>query len=136
RAPIHALGIAVIGKGEMMAGVEPAVVAAAQAVESSAFDHCGVSGVGASRSAYCLDGLDGPAKNDHLRGSALRDARGVFKVRGDEPHPAVRARSFGVQNQHRGGGFRVTLRASPTTRANPVTILRRTILAASALSLL
>ena len=39
RAPIHALGIAVIGKGEMMAGVEPAVVAAAQAVESSAFDH-------------------------------------------------------------------------------------------------
>ncbi|TMJ76869.1 MAG: ABC transporter substrate-binding protein [Alphaproteobacteria bacterium] len=43
---------------------------------------------------------------------------------------------FGVRNQHRGRGFRVTLRASPTTRANPVTILRRTILAASALPLL
>jgi len=39
RAPAHALRIAVVGKGEMVAGVEPAVVAAAQAVERPAFDH-------------------------------------------------------------------------------------------------
>ena len=39
RAPPHALGVAVIGKREMMAGLQPAMVAAAEAVERPAFDH-------------------------------------------------------------------------------------------------
>jgi hypothetical protein len=39
RAPAHAGGIAVVGEGEVVPGLEPAVVGGAQAVEGSAFDH-------------------------------------------------------------------------------------------------
>ena len=50
RAPVHALRVAVIGKREMVPRVEPAEVAAAQAVERPASDHDVVSGGGAPRS--------------------------------------------------------------------------------------
>ena len=39
RAPAHAIRVVVAGEGEMVFGVEPAVVGSAQAVEGSAFNH-------------------------------------------------------------------------------------------------
>ena len=39
RADAHALRIIIIGEGEMVLGIEPAMVGAAQAFERSAFDH-------------------------------------------------------------------------------------------------
>src|SRR5262249_30306256 len=39
RAPTHALGVVVVGKREMVLGVEPAMVGSAQAFKGSAFDH-------------------------------------------------------------------------------------------------
>ena len=39
RAPAHALGIVIIGEGKMMAGVQPAVVGVAEAVEFADFYH-------------------------------------------------------------------------------------------------
>src|SRR5690606_11836284 len=39
RAPAHPVGIVVVGEGEVMPRVEPAVVGAAEALEGSAFDH-------------------------------------------------------------------------------------------------
>src|SRR6516162_1349410 len=41
RAPAHALGVMVFGKREMVLGVEPAVVGAAEAFKGSAFYHFG-----------------------------------------------------------------------------------------------
>ena len=43
RAPAHPLRVLVIGEREMVSGLEPAVVAAAQAVEGPQFDHDVVS---------------------------------------------------------------------------------------------
>lgn len=38
RAPMHAPGIVVFGKGEVMLGIEPAVVGSAEALEGATFD--------------------------------------------------------------------------------------------------
>jgi hypothetical protein len=42
--PIHPLRVPVIGKREMMPGVEPAMVRSPQVLKGSAFDHLGISG--------------------------------------------------------------------------------------------
>ena len=39
RAPAHALGVVVLGKREMVLGVEPAMIGPAEAFNGSAFDH-------------------------------------------------------------------------------------------------
>src|SRR5690606_27538676 len=38
-APVHASGVVVVGEGEVMLRVEPAMVGATEAFEGSAFDH-------------------------------------------------------------------------------------------------
>ncbi|MNE82382.1 hypothetical protein D3C80_1791020 [compost metagenome] len=38
-APAHALGVVVLGEREVVLGVQPAVVGAAELLEGSAFDH-------------------------------------------------------------------------------------------------
>src|SRR3977135_4581686 len=61
-------------------------------------------------------GWTGRPKNDHLRGPALRDARGVSKLRGDEPHPAVWVRwSRGQESASRARVQGYTARQSDNT---------------------
>ncbi|MOA48445.1 hypothetical protein D3C78_1711880 [compost metagenome] len=42
-APVHALGVVVAGEGEMVLGVEPAVVGATEFGEGAYFDHVRIS---------------------------------------------------------------------------------------------
>src|SRR5438046_8241398 len=81
-------------------------------------------------------GWTGRPKNDHLRGPALRDARGVSKLRGDEPHPAVWVRWFrGQESASRARVQGYTARQSDNT-SQPGDDTPTHNLAASALPLL
>src|SRR3546814_12144678 len=75
RAPAHAIGVVIAREGEMVAGVEPAVVGMAQAVEFADVDHGLVlSSRGAEHRAAasrCSNSSDGDDWNGDVWGTSV-----------------------------------------------------------------